>query len=391
MGDADARLSPRAGGRRTMADNLTKSDVARLLADPSPEARADMAAKVALEFRRGRLTGEERRIAEEIVRIMAQDAALRVRQALAEHLKESNSLPPDVARLLAADVEPVALPVLQYSTVLTDEDLLELVKGANSQRLTAIARRRTLSEPISDAVVHADDPEAITALVGNEGARIAEPALKTVLARHGGKPEVGETLARRSKLPISILEGLVSAASDHLRDVLITRHDLPEHLASTLVFQARERATVGLVSPQSPASEALELAAHLRKAGRLTPSIVLRALCLGDLTMVEAAFATLARIPVHNARLMIHDAGPLGFKSLYDHVGMPKSLFRAFRIALDVACDTPLDGGEHDQERRQRRMIERILTQFEDIGADNLDFLLSKLQEKADSEAASVS
>lgn len=373
-----------------MADNLTQADVERMLADPSPETRADMAAKVAREFRRGKLTGEERRIAEEIVRAMAHDAALRVRQALADHLKESNSLPPDVARLLAADVEPVALPVLQYSVVLTDEDLLDLVKGANSQRLTAIAQRRTLSEPVSDAVVQADDPTAITALVGNEGARLTEPSLQTVLTRHGSKPEIGETLARRSKLPISILEGLVSDASDRLREVLIARHDLPERLASDLVFQARERATVGLVSPESPVSEALELAAHLKQAGRLTPSIVLRALCLGDLPMVEAAFATIARIPVHNARLMIHDAGPLGFKSLYDHAGMPRSLYRAFRVALDVAHDTPLDGGERDQERRQRRMIERILTQFEDIGADNLDFLLSKLQEKADSEAASA-
>ena len=35
-------------------------------------------------------------------------------------------------------------------------------------------------------------------------------------------------------------------------------------------------------------------------------------------------------------------------------------------------------------------MIERILTQFEDIGADNLDFLLTKLQETAESEAASA-
>ncbi len=373
-----------------MADNLTQADVEKLLADPSPETRADMAAKVAHEFRRGSLTNEERRIAEEIVRAMAQDAAVRVRQALAEHLKESNSLPADVARQLAADVDPVALPVLQYSTVLTDEDLISLVKGASSERLTAIARRGTLSEPVSDAVVRADDPNAITALVGNEGACIPEPSLKTVLNRHGARPEVGETLARRSKLPISILEGLVSAASDRLREVLIARHDLPERLASTLVFQARERATIGLVSPQSPVSDALELAAHLKKAGRLTPSIVLRALCLGDLTMVEAAFATLARIPVHNARLMIHDAGPLGFKSLYDHIGMPRSLYRAFRIALDVARDTPLDGGEHDQERRQRRIIERILTQFEDIGADNLDFLLSKLQENAESEAASA-
>jgi len=373
-----------------MSDILNQTDVEKLLADPSPETRADMASKVAREFRRGSLTDDERRIAEEIVRAMAHDAALRVRQALAEHLKESKSLPVDVARLLAADVNPVALPVLQYSSVLTDEDLISLVQSANTDRLTAIARRQTLSEPVSDAVVRADDANAITALVGNEGALIAEPSLQTVLSRHGAKPEVGETLARRSKLPISILEGLVSDASDRLREVLIARHDLPERLASTLVFQARERATIGLVSPQSPVSEALELVAHLKKAGRLTPSIILRALCLGDLTMVEAAFATLARVPVHNARLMIHDAGPLGFKSLYDHIGMPRSLFRAFRIALDVARDTPLDGGEHDQERRQRRMIERILTQFEDIGADNLDFLLSKLQEKAESEAASA-
>jgi uncharacterized protein (DUF2336 family) len=373
-----------------MSDILNQSDVEKLLADPSPDTRADMASKVAREFRRGSLTEDERRIAEEIVRAMARDAAIRVRQALAEHLKESKSLPADVARLLAADADAVALPVLQYSSVLTDEDLISFVKGANSERLTAIARRQTLSEPVSDAVVRADDPNAITALVGNEGASIAEPSLQTVLARHGAKPGVGETLARRSKLPISILEGLVSAASDRLREALIARHDLPERLASTLVFQARERATVGLVSPQSPVGDALELVAHLKKAGRLTPSIILRALCLGDLTMVEAAFATLARIPVHNARLMIHDAGPLGFKSLYDHVGMPRSLFRAFRIALEVARDTPLDGGEHDQERRQRRMIERILTQFEDIGAENLDFLLSKLQEKAESEAASA-
>ena len=67
-----------------MTDTLTQADVARLLADPSPETRADMAAKVAREFERGELTPDERRIAEEIVRAMARDAALRVRQALAE-------------------------------------------------------------------------------------------------------------------------------------------------------------------------------------------------------------------------------------------------------------------------------------------------------------------
>src|SRR5579883_594211 len=170
MEDADARLL-RADGRWTMTDTLTRSDVDRLLADPSPGNRADMAAKVAREFRRGNLTGEERRIAEAIVRAMAQDAVVRVRKALAEHLKESNSLPPDVAKLLAADVEAVAIPVLQYSTVLSDEDLVAFVKGATSEKLKAIASRRTVSAPVSDAVVRTDDAKAIAALVEKRARR----------------------------------------------------------------------------------------------------------------------------------------------------------------------------------------------------------------------------
>src|SRR5258708_10741356 len=110
MDDVGCRAFCARDSRRRMTDTLTRADVERLLADPSPAARADMAAKVAQEFERGGLTQEERRIAEEIVRVMARDAALRVRQALAEHLKESKSLPADVARLLARDVPAGAAP-----------------------------------------------------------------------------------------------------------------------------------------------------------------------------------------------------------------------------------------------------------------------------------------
>jgi len=37
------------------------------------------------------------------------------------------------------------------------------------------------------------------------------------------------------------------------------------------------------------------------------------------------------------------------------------------------------DGGENDRERLISRMIQRILTQYENVGADNLDYLLRKL------------
>ena len=373
-----------------MTKALTLADVKQLLADPSPQTRVDLAAKVAEQFKRTTLTAQERRIAEGIVEAMTRDAVMRVREALAEHLKASPHLTRDAALTLARDVDKVAVLVLQHSPVLSDEDLIMLMSGASSDKLKAIARRATVSEPVSDAVVATEDSGAIAALMDNTGAAITEPTLHAVVTKHGGNAEIDAALARRPTLPISILERLVAAASDQLREILIQRHDLPDRIAGDLVFQIRERATVGLLSPFSQEMETGELVAHLKEVGRLTPSIMLRALCVGDLSFVEAAFAALGRVPLHNARALMHDAGPLGLKSLYDHVGLPKSMFRAFRVALEVARQTPHDGGELDRERRQRRIIERILTQFEDVGTENLDYLLERLQASSEAQAASA-
>jgi hypothetical protein len=96
----------------------------------------------------------------------------------------------------------------------------------------------------------------------------------------------------------------------------------------------------------------------------------------------------MAGVPVHNARVLIHDPGGLGLASLYARTGLPAPLLPAFRVAIAVAVETPFDGGENDRERHRRRTLERILTQFEEIGAEDLDYLLAKMQEGATSHAA---
>ena len=60
---------------------------------------------------------DERVLAEDIFRIMVKDAEVRVRQALADNLKENLDLPRDVARALANDVDSVSLPIIQFSEV----------------------------------------------------------------------------------------------------------------------------------------------------------------------------------------------------------------------------------------------------------------------------------
>ena len=104
---------------------LSQADVVALLKNPSDENRASAAGKVAETFSTGALSSKERELAEDIFRTMVHDAAVRVRVALSEALQENPDVPHDVAATLARDIDEVALPMIEKSSVLTDEDLIE--------------------------------------------------------------------------------------------------------------------------------------------------------------------------------------------------------------------------------------------------------------------------
>jgi uncharacterized protein (DUF2336 family) len=102
---------------------------------------------------------------------------------------------------------------------------------------------------------------------------------------------------------------------------------------------------------------------------------------MGDVAFFEAAMAVMANIPIVNARILIHDSGGLGLKSLYGKTGLPPRLLSAVRVAIDVVHETPMDDGDKGRERYQARVIERVLTQFEDMGAEDIDYLLDRLSD----------
>ena len=90
-----------------------------------------------------------------------------------------------------------------------------------------------------------------------------------------------------------------------------------------------------------------------------------------------------ARTPLSNARELIHCRDSQQIASLLEKAELPKRLQPAFKAAIDVADNTDYDGGENDQDRFRRRMIERIVTNFEDpdtaMGDDNIEYLLAQL------------
>ena len=362
----------------TLLSNLTQADVARLLAEPSPDVRAELAGKLALHMDSPQLSEQELQLAQDIVRLMAKDVEVTVRSTLSQSLRNVTRLPHDVALKLANDVETVALPILLHSDVLTDDDLETIIKAGAATKQEAIAGRAVVSEKVSEALITDGGERVVATLIGNSGARIDEKGLTKAIDRFADSDTVKEKLVKRPSLPVTVTERLVTIVTDSLKDYLVSHHELSPAMAADLVMQSRERIVVNM-SGASTQQDLEKLVAQMHQNKRLTPSLVLRALCMGDIAFFETSIACMANVPLTNARILMHDAGRLGLKSLYAKSGMPPRFLPAVRVAMDVVHETEMDGGEHDRERYRSRVIQRVLTQFEDLGAEDLDYLLERL------------
>jgi uncharacterized protein (DUF2336 family) len=377
------------GISRTMTTEerfLSQGDVEKLMADPSADTRARTGEKIAMEYERGwaRLSGAEREIAEDIFRTLVRDVETRVRQSLANHLKGADKLPRDLALTLANDVEVVALPMIKFSPVLTDDDL---IGGRCVGKQVAVAARQTVSGYVADALIDSGNDAAVARLVANEGAELTGHHFDQVLIGYENSTAVADTLSRRHRVPPEVGERIMHMLSQKIETYLVEHQDISPDKASDFVLQARERATVTLLSDGSGDDRLRILVEQLHCAGRLTPSLVLRALCMGDLPLFEMALARLAKVPVENVRLLVHDRGALGLKSIFASTGLPDRLFPVVRAALELIAETNYDGQPYDRERFIVKMIERLLTQFQGpengLAEEEIDYLLGKLRDLA--------
>jgi len=363
----------------TMRAILTDSDIRTLIKGPDEGERAHAAHKICRCIDDATLSAEERAHAESILVIMAQDAAVLVRRALAVALKNSPKLPRELAVKLAQDVESIALPVIIHSPMLTDSDLVEIVRTCPPAQQVAVASRETLSPVVTGAIAAFGSAPAVERALANDNAVFDEDGLSTALDRFAGLSSVTRAMVHRNELPLAITEKLIAIVTGEVFDHLVNNHELPPQIAIDLAVGARERATLDIVEQASRQKDVARFVQQLNLNGRLTPSLMMRGLCMGHLDFIEHAMAELAGMSHQRMWLLIHDSGPLGLKAAFDRSGLPPRLYSSFRAAIEVYHAMEREGGAEDRRVFRRRMLERTLTLFQSIPKDDLDYLLEKL------------
>lgn len=254
--------------RRAVAANRSTPHQAdfRLTRDPDEEVRCELARKVARLLpdlppqEQGRL--RDRVI--ELIEILARDQLPAVRRVLSEELKTSPNVPKPVVQRLAHDLDLiVAAPVLEYSPLLGDEDLLEIIATCQVEgALAAISRRRDLPASVSDAIVATLDIPAVAALLANPSASLREEVLDRVIDSATSVEAWHQPLVLRTELSMRAIRRIAGFVASSLVDQLMTRSDLDEETAATLARRVRERVSSG--AHENPHQEFEALLAQLQ-------------------------------------------------------------------------------------------------------------------------------
>ena len=358
---------------------LSEIDIQRLVKSDNADDRAVATHKICRVMERAELTEAERGAAQEIIRMMAQDAAELVRRALAVTLRTSELLPHDVAMQLAQDVTTVAVPVLTHSPLFTDKDLAEIIRSGGPVRQVAVAKRAVLSETVTGVLAEAAVEEAVVIACANDNARFSDKGMEKVVDRFNESEVLHSVLINRATLPISISERLVHVVSAALRQQLITKHAIKPETAVEIVNAVQERATLDMSDASGASRDPRLLVKHLITNGRLTPSLILRAIARGHMPFFEHALAELSGVPHERTWLMVHDAGHLGLRAIYDRAGLPGRLFQTFRLAVETWRVLSAEVGHLDPIRFQEKLIERFLTQVPFAPREDLIYLYERL------------
>lgn len=190
-------------------------DLAR---DDDPLARAELTSAVAeLLENHVHLNNREQELLSDVLIGLMRQAESDLRAALAERLSVIDDAPLRLVLNLANDDIEVARPVLARSMVLSDLDLIYILKSQGAGHWQAIAHRKNLSSQVVDIL--ADKREKVTAkiLVKNESAHLTAHALDVITEMAQKNEDLAKPLLLRADLPENIARKLYDHVGQELR------------------------------------------------------------------------------------------------------------------------------------------------------------------------------
>ncbi|RYE36084.1 MAG: DUF2336 domain-containing protein, partial [Hyphomicrobiales bacterium] len=157
---------------------------------------------------------------DEALCLLAELVEVEARAHVAKILAPLQRAPGTVVVKLANDDIEVARPLLEFSNVLSDDDLIDIIEKQSEAHRAAIAGRALVTERVSEAVVEHGDASSVIKLVRNANAEIGRTALEKLVERASHDAAIAEDLRNRAEIDWKSLRGEIDSVADRVMETL---------------------------------------------------------------------------------------------------------------------------------------------------------------------------
>jgi uncharacterized protein (DUF2336 family) len=280
-------------------------------------------------------TATEETLYGDVLANLAAEMETAVRSELSARFASAPDAPHSLIRRLAHDEAAVAGAVLAASPVLSDEDLLGVVRKHGQDHLRAVSARPSVSEAVSEVIVERGDDETLGTLLRNDGARLSRKSSEAAVERARVNPALHEAAVSRASLPPDLLNEMYFVVEARLRTRILEQNARldPALLESALVAGRARIATDDGALPADYAACSAYVE-ELKVAGQLTPQMLARFLRSGGTTSFLIALAQLAEIDFHTARQIVDRRELDALAVVCKSADLDRALFLTYAVVL---------------------------------------------------------
>ena len=364
---SDARIYLVTGASAMSTGEFDTSIFDKITGSGTVEQRVSLARQLAV------FVSDEEAVREECAAIvpslinLATDPVTLVRRTLAAALSRTANLHADVLFSIAADSDEIAVDFLRKTPSLDAWQMMAIIKVGEPNKQAAIATRGDLGPQVIEFMTEYAEASVVSRLLDNPCIALEPQNLKRLYVRLTDEPEVIDRLLDRKNLPLEVRLIHAKRTSKRVYHLMAQRGWMAANDAEELVIDTEEATFVKILEDAS-LEELDRLIPFMCEQQLLTPSIILRAACSGDLELVERSLAYLSSMPAKRVRSL---ASGRGLKAVLSKAGMPDASLMLVRAVVDVAADARSREDDLSMEQFGCKVIEFVMTRYDAFLADD--------------------
>ena len=157
---------------------------------------------------------------DEVLCQLAELVEVEARIHVAKLLAPLERAPGTVLVKLANDIIEVARPLLEFSNVLSDDDLIDIITRQSEDHRVAIASRASLTERVGEALVEHGKTASVVRLVRNPKAEFDRATLEKLVQRATQDAEIAADLRGRTDIDWKSLRGEIDSVAGKVLQTL---------------------------------------------------------------------------------------------------------------------------------------------------------------------------